>query len=282
MPCYYPVKASRRPNGTIAFGKDFADSGALRLPCGNCIGCRMAHAKAWALRCRLELQQHTSAVFTTLTYRDDALPLTLSKRHLSLFLKRLRTNLTRSGTNRTLRFFASGEYGEKTHRPHYHAILFGMALADAAAIETAWGLGFAQTKPITTARINYCAGYTAKKAGWKDRAKREHVDPETGEVYQWQPPFLQMSRNPGIAAHARQWPQSWRAYAIDQHGHFTSVPRYLHNSWRNQATPQQLTELQHERFQLTLSRKTETPQQREAAATIAMKKYDNLAQRRAV
>ena len=200
----------------------------------------MAAAKAWALRCRLELQLHDSAVFTTLTYSDEKLPPTLRKVDLQLFLKRLRRRL---GSTRPVRFFASGEYGERTARPHYHAILYGLDKdRDADLIEATWGNGHTHTDSVSPASIAYVAGYTAKKIGWRREEAQERVDPETGEVYQWQPPFVQMSRRPGIGGHARQWPSSWRLYAVDD-GYKMPVPRFLHDSWKAQASKEEIEEL---------------------------------------
>lgn len=245
MPCYHPLPAWRTPDGQTVLSKpEQKDYTRLHLPCGGCLGCRTAHAQAWALRCQLELQRHQHAVFTTLTYSDDNVPVTLEKRHVQLFLKRLRRS-----TDRTIRFFASGEYGETTSRPHYHAILYGLAAADHDTIQTSWGLGHTRTYPVTPGAIAYVAGYTSKKIGYK-RAMVEQVDPNTGEVYTWQPPFIQMSRRPGIAAHAKQWPHSWRLYAIHQN-HRTAVPRFLHNAWKEQATTEQKEELIYEKSKLT-------------------------------
>lgn len=218
----------------------------------------MARAKEWALRCHLELNDHQAAAFTTLTYNDAALPVTLQQRHLQLWLKKLRKA---AGPERPLRFFASGEYGEQNARPHYHAILYGMA-ADTEgrdAVDTAWGMGHTYTTDVTPARIAYVAGYTSKKIGFKLNT-REQVDPTTGEVYTWQPPFIAMSRNPGIGHTAkREWPMSWRLYAI-HNGHRMPVPRYLHQAWEDIATEEQKEQLRYEKDQLARQRITTTQQ----------------------
>ena len=213
------------------------------MPCGKCIGCHTAAAKAWALRCTLENQLHQHAAFTTLTYDEKHLPPTLRKRDLQLWLKRFREAL---GPTRPIRFFASGEYGEQSKRPHYHALLFGAAPADYELIKRTWKMGHTHTVPITPAAINYVAGYTTKKLTDKDEGRRERVDPETGEVYEWQPPFIQMSRRPGIGGHARQHTASWRSYAINN-GVKTAVPRFLHEAWKQQATEEQREQLAKER-----------------------------------
>ena len=113
----------------------------IQIPCGQCIGCRLEYSRQWANRCMLELEYHDSAYFVTLTYDDDHVPvsyygdpdtglatpsLTLRKRDFQLFMKRLR----KAFPDDHIRFFAAGEYGSQTFRPHYHAIIFGLHLDD--------------------------------------------------------------------------------------------------------------------------------------------------------
>lgn len=198
----------------------------MRLPCGGCIGCRVSRAREWALRCQLELSSHERSRWGTLTYDDEHLPPTLRKAHLSGFIKRLRARGER------VRFFASGEYGERTQRPHYHPILFG--LRDDSLVQACWPFGYASLYPVTPASISYVAGYCAKKVGWKLESG-ERVDYETGEVYEWQAPFLLMSRRPGIGAAARKFPASWRRFAVHG-GSPMPVPRYLHEAWAESAS----------------------------------------------
>lgn len=202
----------------------------------------------WAIRCHLENNEHRQSVFTTLTYDDERKPPTLEKHQPPRFVRSLRKRL---GPTRTIRYFASGEYGERTQRPHYHALLFGVGMGDKKAIEDAWGLGYADVQPITPQRIAYTAGYTAKKINWKQEVQDfdyEEIDQETGEVtvktITWQPPFTLMSRRPGIGGAARRWLNSWRLYAINPtNGHRLPVPRFLHDAWRAVATDEEIEEL---------------------------------------
>lgn len=249
MPCYLPINAWRTTAGKVELGeyrsaRDGPNAEQIQIPCGKCTGCIKRRAREWALRCHLELSQHDSAAFTTLTYDEENKPPTLSRRHLQLFYKRLRR------ANVALRHFTSGEYGTTTNRPHYHAILFGLGQQHASLIEIAWGLGHCRTHQVTQGAIAYVAGYTAKKITDVIQKQHERVDPTTGEVYQWEPPFIQMSsggrgrngiRTHGIGGHARQWPNSWKEYAVKD-GYKVPVPRYLHESWKQQATPEEIHE----------------------------------------
>ncbi len=251
MGCFHPLRAFRSSNGAVSLGREPPDCKPLSLPCGGCLGCRMDNARAWALRCHLELQSHDDAVFSTLTYAPDNVPPTLRKSDLQAFLKRLR----KRAPNR-VRFFASGEYGDQTARPHYHAILYGLGERHAPLIEAAWSrngkpIGHVRTYTVTPAAISYVAGYSSKKIGWKYDVK-EQVDYETGEVYTWQPPFIQMSRRPGIGGEARRWAESWRLYGV-HNGTRMPVPRYLHAAWKDIATDDQLEELLTEKQNLSIS-----------------------------
>lgn len=261
--------------GIVRFGKAEPRDAQrpLHLPCGRCLGCRTANAKAWALRCQLELQDHKHATFTTLTYSEP--PTCLVKRDLQLFLKRLRRN-----TAQPVRFFAAGEYGEKNYRPHYHALLFGLSAEQSAEVDKAWSLGFTKTVNITPAAIAYTAGYCAKKIGC-DTTPHQLIDPRTGETTEWQPPFIQMSRKPGIGSpslrSARGQLASWRNYAV-LNGTLMPVPRYLHNAWRQQATHDEIEQLEYEKSLTRHEKPTET--QLAAQEQIAITKQALQAERR--
>lgn len=125
--------------------------------------------------------------FTTLTYAPEHLPTsgTLIPRHLTLFLKRLRKTLP-------FRYYAVGEYGSKTNRPHYHALLFTEDRLDVPeAITAAWQLGLTHTGLASPEGMQYVAGYTLKKlTSWKET--HPGLEPE----------FARMSRMPGIGAGA--------------------------------------------------------------------------------
>lgn len=285
MACHHPLLAQWGDAGVqllkwrsldywTAYDLVHGDAQLMRLPCGTCVGCQMSRGREWAFRCELEFNEHQETCWTTLTYNDDHLPPTLRKRHLSGFLKRLRARLH----PQRVRFFASGEYGERGGRPHYHAILFGMS--DSPEIQGAWPYGHVKTFPLSKALIAYTAGYVSKKVGLRE-LEEERLDPTTGELYQHQPPFILMSRRPGIGHQARDtFANSWRKQT-QYNGATIPVPRYLHLGWRKNASPEQITQLNEEKQQLTQLSLSATESPRlQASAVIANANLKLKAERR--
>lgn len=266
VPCYRPLQAWRTVENKVSLTRQPPPLAELSLPCGRCIGCRMAAAKSWSLRCRLELMRHEAAAFVTLTYDQANLPSTLEKRDLQLFFKRLRK------ANGPFRFFACGEYGERGARPHYHGILFGIHHSSRDLIGDTWGLGRTHTGTVTPDSIAYVAGYTFKKCGVESQKRITECDEDGVVTYEYQPPFIQMSRRPGIGGDARsRFTQSWRSYAVLD-GVKMPVPRFLHEAWKNTATPQEALTLQKEK---ALGPQRETSEtQRKAAEQIAIAKQN--------
>ena len=205
----------RDPTGKLLVrGRDmgFAPVDGIPFPCGQCLPCRINRRRVWTLRLMLESYFHEKASFVTLTYRDDDLPFDLcsglpllEKRDCQLWLKRLRKSLGRPG----IRYYLAGEYGTKTHRPHYHAILFGVAPEEldsqyvfyagksggekgiekrVTLLSRTWPYGLVHVGEVTPQSIQYVAGYVTKKFTKK------------GDGYV--PEFSLMSRRPGIGAAA--------------------------------------------------------------------------------
>lgn len=156
-----------------------------------------------------ELLYHDRACFITLTYSDENLPAnqSLSKAELQLFFKRLRKQLQ----VRKIRYYACGEYGEQTLRPHYHAIIFGWEPDDlkpygpsrggSKLLEKIWGLGLVSVGPVNYQTCAYTARYVTKKvSGPQAAAYYERMHRDTGEIVQVLPEFALMSRRPGIGS----------------------------------------------------------------------------------
>lgn len=131
----------------------------MEFGCGQCLPCRINRARLWQTRLMLEASAHPHSVFVTLTYAPENEPegRNLQKRDTQLFFKKLRKR------DFAFRYFLVGEYGERTLRPHYHAILFGLSVFDSAAIERSWDMGFVQVSEFSEARAGYIVGYVTKK-----------------------------------------------------------------------------------------------------------------------
>ncbi|AXH74791.1 MAG: replication initiator protein [Microviridae sp.] len=213
MPCYHPVQAWRKSDGVIIFKASRAGGSPLKLPCGQCIGCRLRRSREWAVRSVHEAQMHEENSFITLTYSDDFLPehSTLVPRHFDLFMKKLRKAIE----PRQVRYYMCGEYGENFGRPHYHAILFGLDFPDKEVhqrtskgitwvspfLAQLWGMGFCTVGAVTFESAAYCARYVIKKQlGKKAAAHYTKIDRDTGEVIHRVPEYARMSRRPGLGS----------------------------------------------------------------------------------
>lgn len=217
MACHYPVKMYRTPSGPNPNGKwplvSHTDklSEGVTVPCGRCIGCRLERSRQWAIRCVNEAQLYEENSFITLTYNDENIKYggnesgTLWPKDLQDFWKRLRKELSKDG--KSIRYFACGEYGDTTRRPHYHACLFGHDWSDkkphsknengdilyiSDSLANIWGHGNCYTGAVTFQSAAYVARYImGKKLGRDSEYYKENgIEPE----------FVRMSRRPGIGS----------------------------------------------------------------------------------
>lgn len=105
----------------------------MAVPCNKCTLCRDKYAREWATRAMCESQSSTGyPLFVTLTYNNWSKPVDgVDKRHVQLFMKRLRMYVNRyMKRDVNLRFFLCAEYGSKSKRPHYHALIWNFPLMD--------------------------------------------------------------------------------------------------------------------------------------------------------
>lgn len=163
------------------------------------------------MRCMHEAQLHENNCFITLTYSDEHLPNDRSVNvvDFQLFMKRLRKRFGKG-----IRFYHCGEYGEKFRRPHYHACLFNFDFSDkelfkidnnnklyiSKSLQKLWPFGHSLIGDVTFESAAYVARYIMKKQTGDNASKHyEHIDPETGEVFQLRPEYTTQSRKPGLA-----------------------------------------------------------------------------------
>lgn len=205
------------------------DQGYVDLPvtvgCGKCWGCRVKKTQEWAVRCVHEASLHEENSYLTLTYNNENLPKngSLSKgkgSDLELFFKRLRRWLY----PKKIRYYACGEYGGETQRPHYHVILFGYQFKDleflkynrhgqplfkSEKLEERWdNKGFCTIGAVTVQSAAYVARYCTKKLNGDALEKvnpltglkpYERFDSSSGEIVTVEKEFSVQSTNPGIA-----------------------------------------------------------------------------------
>lgn len=194
--------------------------------CKQCEECRQIKRQEWATRIEHEASLYPlESVFITLTYAPEYLPTplgkyaagTLCKEDMQKFWKRLRKN----NPDRIIRYFQVGEYGTKSHRPHYHAMVFGMDPSHAELeIYRAWSeegeeepnslkekgiplhirkqlkgrkfFGGIDLKIFNKNRAGYITGYSMKKQTTKNNFYRAHgIDGR-------EPEFMSCSKGVGL------------------------------------------------------------------------------------
>lgn len=186
MQCIRPIKASLASDGTITFRQKNAIPGLVpfQIPCRKCLPCRLNIASEKAIRAMHEAQIFgDNNCFLTLTYSDAHL--SSPRLHLEdfqTFMKDLRNHVGHAPESR-IGVMYTGEYGEETKRPHWHAILFNYDPPDkkkfrttergdhvfkSTLIDEIWGKNDPEKKPseignVTMDSAGYVARYAAKK-----------------------------------------------------------------------------------------------------------------------
>jgi len=151
---------------TPFYVKDKITREKIPVPCSKCPPCMKRRTSGWSFRLQKEGDNSKSALFVTLTYNTDSVPITqkgfmnLKKSDVQKFMKRLRKL-----SNEKLKYYACGEYGTQKMRPHYHLIIFN---ADAEKVHRAWALdnkiiGMVYIGSVTDASIGYTLKYMTKQ-----------------------------------------------------------------------------------------------------------------------
>lgn len=135
----------------------------------------------WKEDCRPVFDDDFRQVCPTL-YREDW------KAHM----KRFRRALDRVGVSKNFSMLSFGEYGDRRHRPHYHALFFGLSSQAENIFTDLWQKYFGECKTISVPRFNedgsdafmkvskYIAKYISKgshlpeacKNGWIEKPRR--------------------------------------------------------------------------------------------------------------
>jgi hypothetical protein len=179
------------------------------IPCGQCLGCRIDYARAWAVRIVHEAEMHVQNSYITLTYANEHVPTdgSLKKKHYQDFIKRYRKWLD----GKKIKYFVAGEYGDELSRPHYHFIIFGHEFDDkkvfrkgkkyteyiSPTLAKLWPYGWHTIGTVTTDSAGYVAKYVTKKI--KGANAQDHYK---GRL----PEFAEMSRANGIG---KAWLQKY-------------------------------------------------------------------------
>jgi hypothetical protein len=193
------------------------------VPCGKCVLCLKRRQNAWAFRLSEEAKISTSAAFITLTYEEAPLSFnghpTLDKTHYQKFMKRLRKTIK----NSNIKYYACGEYGSLTERPHYHAIMFNLPqkwLVQSEHLHTVWGQGHIDISPCNTATIRYVTKYLMKG----------RHEPKT-DCDDRSPQFSLMSKKMGLShltpEMVKYYTENLISHVTLSGGTLTSLPRYF-------------------------------------------------------
>ncbi|WNK13130.1 MAG: replication initiator protein [Microvirus sp.] len=238
---------------------------------------------------------HGVSCMLNLTYSDEYLPQhgQLFKEDLQRFFKRLR----KSGLK--FRYVASGEYGDKTRRPHFHIALFGINFDfdrlpfgrsngdityTSETVNKNWKYGQHLIGTLNFESAAYIARYILKKIKGLQQPDPLYTDLQTGEVTYPNSEFLIMSKGIG-----KTWFNEFfmsdvfpHASVITSSGSKAPVPRYYKTLLKEVGSDLAL-EMQFRsssRAELDLERNAfENQNHRKAARTIVNTSRSNLSKR---
>lgn len=136
------------------------------VPCGKCVECVRSRQSGFFVRSYLEQERSTSLYFLTLTYNNENVPvgefgsLTLRRKDLINWKKRVRHKVKLTS------YAFIGEYGSKTHRPHYHGLVFNLTKKEIDYICEDWqnhhGFSSSYSIPLYSSDASAVANYVSK------------------------------------------------------------------------------------------------------------------------
>lgn len=157
--------------------QDYRGNRTIQVPCGKCVECLKTKQNDYLVRIHEEMVKAGKSCFVTLTYSNDTVPYierdgkrfnVVWKDDVKDWIKRFRTNYERKTGKKGIRYFLCSEYGPRTHRPHYHAIFFGLSKKDMQLALDDWmkRYGFVLAKDVDylNTNIDTVARYVAKYA----------------------------------------------------------------------------------------------------------------------
>jgi len=259
MQCINKIKAGWTPSGELTFSPKAASKEltGFELECRKCLPCRLNIAREKAIRTYHESKMHQDNIFLTLTYSDNHLGTgKLNYLDFQLFMKRLRELHNRGikdkelKKERTISYMVTGEYGDQTKRPHWHAIIFNYRPRDekpkytsdldhdvytSEILNELWGKGFVEYGSVTIDSANYVARYAAKK-----------LVHGMDEQHDYHPIHKTSSKH----ALGKRWIEKYWKHTFDNgyvylpNGQKTKIPRYYTDwlkknkpdEWRNYVT----------------------------------------------
>lgn len=222
------------------------------FPCGSCLMCTKNRASGWSFRLVKEGERSSLSLFVTLTYNTDNVPIT-KKGYMSLdrdiiipnpnykkqliawengkrkrkpkeqirqgsdltnFFKKLR----KATKQKDIKYYAVGEYGSQTWRPHYHIILFNV---DIQHVLNAWTKGEVHFGNVSEASIGYTLKYISKNKKVPQHANDDRV-----------PEYSRMSKGLGsnyLTDDMKNWHKNnlnERLYIPLKDGKKAPMPRY--------------------------------------------------------
>lgn len=131
--------------------------------CGRCDSCLINRKRDWVSRLLLHhCGHHGESAFVTLTYRSDECPVvcgfdSLSRIDCRNFLQRFRREVG------SFRYVLVGEYGDRTGRPHYHALLWWKKDCDPEElVKRCWPHGFVSVGEVSRHSVQYTVSYVLK------------------------------------------------------------------------------------------------------------------------
>lgn len=184
MQCINPLSIPR-PGGE-------GNKDRVVVPCGQCFACLTNRREEWAVRLLEEQKANNYSQFLTLTYDDKNL--TYGEKYPTLVLEDLQKFIKRLRKKSKFRYYAVGEYGTKTQRPHYHLITFSNNFISVDSIQDAWSIvidgkkekiGNIYVGTVTIKSCMYVTKYHVNKGSYPSGCARS---------------FTTMSRRPGIGS----------------------------------------------------------------------------------